>query len=1555
MNKKQARFASTVNKEENGRPPRVQDLLLLQETLDFRVAQQEGLDRLSRAVFSDLEIPALLQMADDEIQKLLAPSCTRVLEWCPETGWHVWFARGWPETMAQSLLPDESGQLAAYAYFLDDVVRVDDFSAERRFRVGKDYGGMGSCIAAVIPGKARSWGVLEVAVPVGLNLDPSVSAFLRAFSTLLGSAIDRKTLAAEARLTDERMRLVMSTSRDGIWDWNRQTNEVYWNDRLYEILGLSRTQASLTAEDINALIHPEDLHLVYERLDGLIHDQTPCELEIRARHSSGRYKALLVRGQAIRNEQGEPVRMIGQVTDLSELAQADLKIQESESRFRSLADGIPLFIGLSDANGHALYYNKACQAFTGETSPELVAKNGLRYVHPDDVHGLIQTYQNAISQQKNFTCQYRIVGQNEEIRYLTHYGVSRFLPDGTFAGYVSLGLDVTEARRSLAIFQNLFESNMIGTLFWKADGTVTEANDALLDIMGQTREDVRTGRLNWRKILLAESFDEERIFAELAESGKGGPYAQQFVRPDGKVLDVLVGVALLEKDDLSQGVAFYVDITEQREAINRYKRIMESNMIGVVFTDWAKIQQCNDAFLNMLGYTRPEFEAGQVGNLWALTAPEDLATTSMMLESYYRTGSCKPFEKKYIHKDGHVVDVLVSVASLFDGDTESSIVLVSDISSQKRMSTRLQRLMDANLIGILYNFADGTIDECNDAFLNMLGYTRDDFKTGRLNFWDLTPPEDQHISRRAIESMRQTGVCLPYEKRYIHKDGHYVNVLVANATLPHEGHEAFLALVVDLSVQKRLTAKLQRIMDANLVGIVFAQINGDIQECNDVFLEMLGYSRAELHRGDLNFWALTPPAHQNTCAEAVDILKRDGFCRPFEKQYLHKDGHVVDALVALATMGPESTSDALAIVFDISDRKQAERALQQTLERERLNRNALEVTSQPIGIQQIFGEIATLVGQALNADRCMLMCFEPLQGNSSCRDIGYFQEYRSSGEVVPFDLKYYSPQVRQWFRHAIGVAEVSETPFSRDINEYCAPMAQYFRKEGLPEDLIAQVVAQYVEVNRDIWRIQSYVSYHIQYRGKLYGVLNLHQCHRENAWDEQDMALLSDIVKYMGAAFYQMELHQHEQSVMRELEKSYKLISIIREAQAEFIVSSDSQSMFRDLLNRLLAYTDSQYGLIGEVLPNTQGQLELKIRFAMEKNGNAETPGLDEGSANWPEGGYGLRPLCEQVMTTGQPVIFNALPDGAPMLDNFLGMPLYKGEEMVGLIGIAHRIEGYGDDLPAGLSPYLVACANIIMGVRNEALRERLTQELLLSEKALKGYASRLERSNKELEQFATIASHDLQAPLRKVILFSDYLKTTLGENLSEEGADYMMRIQKATRKMQCLITDLLALSRVNRKANPFVPVDLREVVEEALSDLEELIRETKAQVILGEFMTIDADGTQMHQVFQNLIGNALKFCEKGVAPYIEISARPVPEGLCEIRVTDKGIGFDEKYLDRIFAVFERLHGQTEYEGSGMGLAIVQKIAERHGGEITARSKPGAGATFIVTLPVHQA
>lgn len=241
------------------------------------------------------------------------------------------------------------------------------------------------------------------------------------------------------------------------------------------------------------------------------------------------------------------------------------------------------------------------------------------------------------------------------------------------------------------------------------------------------------------------------------------------------------------------------------------------------------------------------------------------------------------------------------------------------------------------------------------------------------------------------------------------------------------------------------------------------------------------------------------------------------------------------------------------------------------------------------------------------------------------------------------------------------------------------------------------------------------------------------------------------------------------------------------------------------------------------------------------------------------------------------------------------------------------------------------------------------------AELELHRFAARLENSNRELREFATVASHDLQEPLRKIQMLSERLQTVVGGVLPDRGQDYLERIQQAASRMHHLVNDLLAFSRVTSKARPFAPVDLNIIARSVLSDLEMLIEDTGGQVELGDLPTLDADATQMQQLLQNLIANALKFHRPNETPRVTVSGTVAPAGFCRFQVEDNGIGFESQYEERIFVVFERLHGRGEYEGTGIGLAVCRKIVERHDGAITAQGTPGVGAQFTVTLPVTHA
>ncbi|MBA3829557.1 MAG: PAS domain-containing protein [Taibaiella sp.] len=269
--------------------------------------------------------------------------------------------------------------------------------------------------------------------------------------------------------------------------------------------------------------------------------------------------------------------------------------------------------------------------------------------------------------------------------------------------------------------------------------------------------------------------------------------------------------------------------------------------------------------------------------------------------------------------------------------------------------------------------------------------------------------------------------------------------------------------------------------------------------------------------------------------------------------------------------------------------------------------------------------------------------------------------------------------------------------------------------------------------------------------------------------------------------------------------------------------------------------------------------------------------------------------------------------------------------------------------------------------------QKKIEQELLAKSKAL-------EESNAELEKFASVASHDLREPLRKIVMFASLLENGSKDSLSDKGRIYLEKITSASFRMQNLINDILEFSKIVKENYSFVKTNLNEILTQVISDVQVIKDNNNAEIIVENLPEIDANPSQMEQLFLNIISNAIKFSKAGVKPRIHIYAEIVRgssivpdqlnmaqyfpilstmpnwdvEKFCRIYIEDNGIGFDETYLDRIFLLFQRLHNTSEYEGTGIGLAICRKVVEMHFGSITAQSTQGEGSTFIITLPVSQ-
>ena len=268
----------------------------------------------------------------------------------------------------------------------------------------------------------------------------------------------------------------------------------------------------------------------------------------------------------------------------------------------------------------------------------------------------------------------------------------------------------------------------------------------------------------------------------------------------------------------------------------------------------------------------------------------------------------------------------------------------------------------------------------------------------------------------------------------------------------------------------------------------------------------------------------------------------------------------------------------------------------------------------------------------------------------------------------------------------------------------------------------------------------------------------------------------------------------------------------------------------------------------------------------------------------------------------------------------------------------------------------------------NRSLEQEINERKISEEKVkdlnrqLMGNISLLESANRDLDRFAFMASHDLQEPLRKIRTFSDLLQVKCKPLLDNDAIGYITRIQNAAERMQTLIKDILAFSRISNEKETFVPTDLDSIMLDVLAELDSIIQDKKAEIISDKLQTIDANPGLIQPLFYNLLSNALKYSKKNLPPVIRIESEITTaqgdlgsqDKMCKISITDNGIGFDQIYADQVFDMFRRLHVSGEFEGTGIGLTLCKKIVEKHNGSISVKSKVNEGTTFTIFLPVQQ-
>ena len=409
-----------------------------------------------------------------------------------------------------------------------------------------------------------------------------------------------------------------------------------------------------------------------------------------------------------------------------------------------------------------------------------------------------------------------------------------------------------------------------------------------------------------------------------------------------------------------------------------------------------------------------------------------------------------------------------------------------------------------------------------------------------------------------------------------------------------------------------------------------------------------------------------------------------------------------------------------------------------------------------------------------------------------------------------------------------------------------------------------------------------------------------------------------------------------DERIRRRVERTLTL----RNRISNIFLTVPDRQMYGKVIELVLDNMDSPYGLFGYV----------------DEAGYLICPSVPE--EVWDRGPVGdhttefslesMHEIWQRAITEKRTILSNQptpVPEGYLPVGRSLSVPILHGGHAVGLLHLANKPSDYDDqdrELLEGLALYIAPVLDArLCGERQETRRVE-------AEEALASKAKELERSNMELSQFAHVASHDLQEPLRMVASFTSLLRERYAGQIDEEADTYIDYAIEGATRMRELIDGLLTFSQVESAARPLEPVDSAEVVEQVRATLQVAIGESRAEVEVGELPRVMAAREQLHQLFQNLIANAIKFCGQS-PPRIRISAFRLRKEWVVV-VKDRGIGIEQEYHEQIFQIFQRLHTRQEYPGVGIGLAICKRIVERHGGRIWLESTAGVGTSIFFTL-----
>jgi|GEM_PF-980274 len=1377
-----------------------------------------------------------------------------------------------------------------------------------------------------------------------------------------------KTLQEANQLNFE----MIASAAEGIIVYDRELRYLLWNPFMENLTGMA-APGVLGKKALDVFPHLKECgvdKLLEQALSGQTVYSSDIPFRISSTGKSGWVSALYA---PHRDGSGKIVGVIGNVRDVTERRINEERLQALSERFWTAFNFGPNPSAITDMNsGEIIEANKAFLEWSGYTREEMIGRTTMDlgvWLCPEERDAVIEALKAKKAVAKK---EVRLRNRRGECGSFLFSACRMMLEDETYVFSTAediTGIKKTEEtlRRSEEKYRMLFQSMRQGVFYQRADGVLMDVNDAALEMIGMSREEF-LGRTSFCKEWKVIREDGSLLPASEHPSMKA-------LETGSPVSDLTIGVYNPKTEDYvwmnvnaipeyraGETAPFQVavtlhDITERKRAEEslknsemKLKSIVSAAPVVIGIAANRTIRWLNEHFQDVTGYLEEEVVGRDSRVLYG--SAEEYERVGAQFYAQLRERNSAQMESQWRHKDGRLIDILLRGSSIVPGDLSGGIVFTAlDITEHKQAVEALKkseskfRSVTEQSPNMIFINLGGRVVYANQKCEEVMGYRTEDFYAPDFDFRSLIHPDDISLVQRNFLEHQQGRDVAPIEYRLLTRDGKILDTILTTELIDYQGQKAILGVITDITERKQTEMKLreseerfQQVADNARELIWEVDEKGLYRYCSRSVETILGFTPGELI-GKKHFYDLfAPDRREKLKAEAFAAFARQESFQNFSNPNLRKNG---DTVILETRGGPLKDKDGKLTGYrgvdtDVTERermleelKTSEASLKMLFENMAegvaLHEMIFDGAGHPVDYRILNVNKQYEVNVGLDRERVLGRLATEAYGIGDPPLLDVYAKVVSTGLPVRFEF-FFAP-LQKYFD--ISASKWGETGFATiftdvtERKEAVAALSESDERFRQMFDRMSSCVAVY-EVLRNG---EDFIFKGLNRRAE-----EIERIKKENTVGKSVLEVFPRIKEFGLFEIFQRVWRSGEPEIHPARFYRDDRISGWRENYVYKLPNGDIVVIYDDVTAKKRA----------------EAERNLFFELSLDMIGVAGFDGFFkqlnpawEKSLGWPVTELLSRPYLDFVHPEDRPATLETmkkLENGASVSDF---QNRYQCRD-----GSFKWISW--NTYPIVEEKLVIAAArDISERKRMEQTMRNLNQEL---EQRVVRRTAQLEGAVRELEAFTYSVSHDLRSPLRAISGFANALLEDFAPKLEPEAQRFLNLISSNASNMGALIDDLLALSRIGRYEVKFQNVDMRKLAEAALKEIESASSGRAFEWIVGDLPSCFGDPILIQQVWANLLSNAAKFTRLKERARIEIGAN-LEKGEKVYFVKDNGAGFDMQYASKLFKVFQRLHGPSEFEGSGVGLAIVHRIIYRHGGRAWGEGSVGHGACFYFSLP----